>query len=181
MKRMTFLLLLNFLGAPKWINRLVLALAITLGLGLSQSWAQQLTGRVVRIADGDTLTVLDASNTQHRVRLKGIDAPESGQAFGSVSKQALSSLIGSGPVTVRVDDKDQYGRILGVVMVNGQDINAEMIRRGMAWHYKRYEADQPITERLLYAKAEWMARANGEGLWRDPAPMAPWDFRRQAR
>jgi len=89
---------------------------------------QTITGTVVAIADGDTLTVLDASNKQHKIRLDGIDAPESSQDFGSRSKQSLSDLVFSKTVTVFSSKKDRYGRALGKVTIDGRDINLEQIR-----------------------------------------------------
>ena len=98
-------------------------------------WAD-FTGKVVRIADGDTVTVLDVFKVQHKVRLTGIDAPEREQPFGSRSKQSLNNMVFSKTVTVKTDKRDRYGRELGKVLINGMDVNREQIRRGMAWHYK---------------------------------------------
>ncbi len=135
-------------------------------------------GRVVAIADGDTITVLDAGNSQHRVRLQGIDAPERGQAFGTVSRQNLANLIFNRQVTVEYDKLDRYGRIVGKVLVDGRDICLEQIRAGLAWHYKQYENEQSPEDRRLYAEAEREARAARRELWRDESPTPPWDFRR---
>jgi endonuclease YncB( thermonuclease family) len=88
---------------------------------------QTITGKVVAIADGDTLTVLDASNRQHKIRLDGIDAPESSQDFGSRAKQSLSDLIFGKTVSVISSKKDRYGRTLGKVTIDGRDINLEQI------------------------------------------------------
>src|SRR5438874_2873964 len=84
--------------------------------------AQTLTGRVVRIADGDTITVLDSTNTQHRIRLKGIDAPESHQAFGTQSKKNLSQMIFDQDVSVIYEKTDQYGRLVGKILLSDKDI-----------------------------------------------------------
>lgn len=97
---------------------------------------QTITGKVVAIADGDTLTVLDAGNRQHKIRLDGIDAPESSQDWGSRAKQSLSDLVFGKTVTVISSKKDKYGRTLGKVMLDKRDINLEQIRRGMAWFYR---------------------------------------------
>src|SRR5204863_9459601 len=104
--------------------------------------AETLTGRVVRIADGDTVTILDATNTQHRIRLQGIDAPESHQAFGTQSKKNLSDLIFDKDVTVEYEKIDRYGRIVGKITLAGTDIDLEQIKAGMAWHYKDYQDEQ---------------------------------------
>ena len=142
---------------------------------------QTIEGRVVRVADGDTITVLDAANMQYRIRLKGIDAPESHQDFGARSKQSLSSLIFGKEVTVLYDKTDQYGRVVGKVLLDGRDINLEQVRVGMAWHYKEYDREQTAEDRDLYARAEDEARAARRGLWIDTNPVAPSDFRKDQK
>ena len=142
---------------------------------------QTLSGRVVRIADGDTITVLDASNTQHRIRLQGVDAPESKQDFGTQSKQRLSSMVFGKDVTVVYEKTDQYGRLVGKVLLDGKDINLEQVRSGMAWHYKEYEREQSAEDRELYARAQDEARSARRGLWADPNPVEPGEFRREER
>ncbi len=142
---------------------------------------QTLSGRVVRIADGDTITVLDASNTQHRVRLQGIDAPESKQDFGTQSKKKLSGLIFGKDVEVAYEKTDQYGRLVGKILLDGRDINLAQVRSGMAWHYKEYEREQSSEDRELYARAEDEARSARRGLWVDTNPVEPSEFRRAER
>ena len=115
--------------------------------------SQTLTGRVVRIADGDTITVLDSSDTQHRIRLEGIDAPESHQAFGTQSKKNLSQMVFGKDVTVVYQKTDQYGRLVGKILLVGKDINLEQVKAGMAWHYKEYQREQTPEDRELYAAA----------------------------
>ncbi|MEO8767149.1 MAG: thermonuclease family protein [Nitrosospira sp.] len=149
------------------------------GLSISLAQAETLTGQVVKIADGDTLTVLDASKQQHRIRLTGIDAPERKQAFGTVSRQHLADRVFGRVVTVEWHQRDRYQRILGKVLINGQDANLEQIRAGLAWHYSRYARNQVPGDRERYALAEDQARRAGVGLWRDAAPVPPWDFRRK--
>lgn len=95
-----------------------------------------LEGRVVGVADGDTITVLGAGNRQTRVRLQGIDAPESRQAFGQASKRNLSDLVFDKQVVVEYEKTDSYGRTLGKVVAFGRDVNLEQVRAGLAWHYK---------------------------------------------
>lgn len=143
--------------------------------------SQTLTGRVVRIADGDTVTVLDGTNTQHRIRLQGIDAPESHQAFGTQSKKSLSDLIFDKDVTVIYDKMDQYGRLVGKILLDGKDINLEQVKAGMAWHYKEYEREQSPGDRELYARAEDEARGARRGLWVDANPIEPGEFRRDQK
>ena len=143
--------------------------------------ASTLQGKVVHIADGDTITVLDANNTQHKIRLQGIDAPEKAQAFGQRSKQSLHQLVHSKQVSVEFQKKDKYGRTVGKVVFNCLDVCLEQIKLGMAWHYKQYESEQTKEDREIYAQAEISARANAIGLWKDKQPIPPWEFRRQQK
>lgn len=145
----------------------------------SHVYADTLTGRVVGIADGDTLTLLDAANTQHKIRLAGIDSPEKAQPFGQVCKQSLSELAYDRTVQIDWSKLDRYGRVIGKVLVNGQDVNLEQIRRGCAWHYKQYQNEQTLEDRLSYANAEDKARAGKVGLWVEGGAVAPWEWRRQ--
>ena len=139
--------------------------------------ADTLFGKVIHVADGDTITVLDDAHAQHRIRLAGIDAPEKRQAFGQVSKQSLVDQVAGQSVMVDWSKSDKYLRKVGKVLLNGQDINLEQIQRGLAWHYKEYQREQSPADRQAYAAAEDVARAAHIGLWRDVAPQAPWDFR----
>lgn len=139
--------------------------------------AKTYTGRVVGVTDGDTITVLDKSNVQHKVRLSGIDAPEKAQAYGQRSKQSLSAAVFSKQVSVESSKRDRRGREIGKITVDGQDANLSQIRQGMAWHYKAYEKEQSPADRSAYAQAETEARIHRSGLWIDTNPIAPWDFR----
>lgn len=151
---------------------LTLCAALTASL-LAQN---QVLGRVVGVSDGDTITVLDAANQQHKVRLEGIDAPEKGQAYGAKATEALKGALGDGRVVVTVTDKDRYGRSIGRVQAGQVDVNAWMIEKGWAWHYKAYSKEAKLAE--LEAKA----RAAKAGLWADPnPPQAPWDYRAAIR
>ena len=143
--------------------------------------ASTLQGKVVHVADGDTITVLDATNTQHKIRLHGIDAPEKAQAFGQKSKQSLHQLVHSKQVTVEFQKQDKYGRAVGKVVYNGTDVCLEQIKLGMAWHYKQYESEQPKEDRETYEQAELSARANAIGIWKDKQPIPPWEYRRQQK
>lgn len=135
-----------------------------------------LFGKVVRIADGDTLTILDADRRQTKIRLAGIDTPEKGQPFGGNAKRALSSLVWGKSVRIEVKDIDRYGRTVCVVHVGGKNINIEMVRSGHAWWYQRYAKGN----RQL-ANAEKEARSDGLGLWQDSSPIPPWEWRRGKR
>jgi endonuclease YncB( thermonuclease family) len=127
--------------------------------------------RVVSVHDGDTLRAVDASKTEHKVRLVGIDAPEIGQAFGTKSRDGLTAMVKGKSVAVHADSEDRYGRTLARLVVEGRDVNHQMVADGLAWHFTRYSDD----ERLAAAERE--ARADRRGLWSDPAPTAPWDWR----
>lgn len=142
---------------------------------------QTLAGRVVRVADGDTITVLDSTNTQHRIRLEGIDAPESHQAFGTQSKKSLSEMVFGKDVTIVYEKTDQYGRLVGKILLAGKDINLEQVKAGMAWHYKEYQREQTPEDRELYASAEDEAHTARRGLWLDQKPVEPSEFRREEK
>ena len=143
--------------------------------------AGTLTGRVVRVSDGDTVVILDSGNAQHKIRLTGIDAPERGQAFGTKSKEHLSDSVAGKFVVVEYDKRDRYQRILGKVLLSDQDMNLEQVKAGYAWHYKKYQNEQSSGDRELYSEAEIEAREAGRGLWYDPDPVPPWEYRQMKR
>ncbi len=147
----------------------------------SASTADTLHGRVVGVSDGDTVTVLDATNTQFIIRLMGIDAPEKKQAFGNISKEHLSGLVFNKPVAVEYTKQDKYGRTVGKITINGVDANLEQIIAGLAWHYKKYQREQSEADRTIYAQAEEEARVTKRGLWFDTDPAPPWDWRKQQK
>lgn len=142
---------------------------------------QVIEGRVVKVSDGDTITVLDKDNRQHKIRFQGIDAPESKQDFGQVSKDNLATMIFGKQVKVVSSKTDKYGRTVGKVLLEGRDINIEQIKAGLAWHYKTYEKEQPPEDRVTYAAAEQEARAARRGLWQDPNPTPPGEWRADAK
>lgn len=139
---------------------------------------QVLEGRVVRVYDGDTIELLDASEQTTKVRLKGIDAPEKTQPFGARARQQLSSLIFDKDVQVLWSEKDLYGRTIGKVLSGNSDVCLEMIRKGLAWHYKRYEEKQSSDDRDAYSKTEKWAREQTVGLWAERQPVPPWEYRK---
>jgi endonuclease YncB( thermonuclease family) len=140
--------------------------------------AKELLGLVIKVTDGDTITILNTNKEQFKIRLSGIDAPESTQAFGNVSKQSLSELVAGKVVTVDYNKRDKYGRIIGKVLLEDNDINLEQVKRGLAWHYKQYEREQDIEDRSFYAQEEYLARKDRLGLWNDKNPIAPWEYRK---
>ncbi len=139
--------------------------------------AETISCRVVGIADGDTLTILDSSNQQHRVRLSGIDAPEKKQPFGSRAKQNLSALAFGKGATVEWSKLDRYGRIVGKVTVNGEDVGLQQLQAGLAWWYRQYAREQSPQDRASYSQAENEARMARVGLWGDSQSVPPWEYR----
>lgn len=152
---------------------LSLVQAVLYGLGGPQiAAAQTFTGRVVAVYDGDTIGVL-RDGREVRVRLHGIDTPESGQPFGTRARQTTSSLAFGKTVTVEVLDTDRYGRAVGLVILPDRHVlNHELVAAGMAWWYRQYAPGDTLLERL-----ETVARERRAGLWSEPNPIAPWDWR----
>jgi endonuclease YncB( thermonuclease family) len=140
-----------------------------------------MVGRVVAVTDGDTIKVLDATNVQHVIRLAGIDAPEKKMPFGQRSKQNLSNLVFGKEAVVEGEKNDRYGRLVGKVLVNGQDANLAQIEAGMAWHYKQYQREQSPADRQTYSDAEESAKSKRLGLWADVDPVPPWAWRSDQR
>ena len=138
-----------------------------------------LHGRVVRILDGDTVEVLDSASHTVRVRLGGIDAPEKSQPFGTQAKQRMAALSGGQTVAVDWTKRDRNGRLVGKLILNGQDLGLAMINSGLAWWYREYAGEQSAADQHIYAAAEQTARAAKRGLWAVADPMAPWDYRHQ--
>ena len=130
-------------------------------------------GKVVAVADGDTLTVL-IDKTQHRIRLASIDAPEKGQPFGTKAREVLGEKVFGKIVKVLSQGADRYGRTIGVVCA-ASCVNTAMVQEGFAWHYVAYSDSE------LLAQAEKEARAARAGLWSDPNPIPPWEWRRKGR
>jgi endonuclease YncB( thermonuclease family) len=151
----------------------VLAVFIAFGCVAQFACAQTVAGRVIRVSDGDTLTIQDVHQRVYRVRLDEIDAPELGQAFGKRSRESLAEMCSDKTAYVVTKGADRYGRTLGRVRCAGVDANSEQVRRGMAWVFDRYvRSNSP-----LYA-LQWEAQAIRRGLWSDPQPTAPWRWRK---
>jgi micrococcal nuclease len=155
----------------------ILSLSLCGGCGEPSSTAPQapLTYRVVGVMDGDTIEVLRDNETR-RVRLHGVDCPEHNQPFGQRAKQFTSELAFGQDVTLEVRDTDQYGRLVAEVFLeDGRSLNLELVRAGLAWHYKRYSKDPKL------AAAELAAREAKLGLWSHGHPVPPWEWRREER
>ena len=158
----------------------VITLCLLAFLSLA-TFADTLTDKVVKITDGDTLYVLDATYKEHKIRLAGIDAPERKQAYGLASRKHLASIVAGQPVTIEYQKRDRYGRILGKVWVNGIDTCLEQVKVGFAWHYKKYQHEQSTEDQRLYAEAKIGARKERLGLWQENNPNPPWEHRRLYR
>lgn len=158
------------------LKKLIALIWLCIAMSLN---AATLQGKVVSVADGDTVTVLDSQKTQYKIRLQGIDAPERAQAFGNKSKQSLHEMVHSKQVTVDYQKKDKYGRVVGKILLNNTDVCLEQLKRGMAWHYKQYANEQPKEDQETYSLAEQQAKTELKGLWKDKQPVPPWEFRKQ--
>lgn len=143
--------------------------------------AETITGRVIGVSDGDSLTVLDASLVQYKIRLAGIDAPEKRQAFGQRAKQSLAALCFGKLATVEIVQQDRYGRFVGHIYVEDVHINLAQVESGYAWVYMHYLHQLDFDNQIQFQIAEANARAAALGLWQDPHPLPPWIFRRQSR
>ena len=151
--------------------------------------ANEITGKVVGIIDGDTIDILTADKTKIRIRFNGIDAPEEGQPFGKNAKQYLSEKIGGQVVRVVTLGEDRYGRTIGDVYLKDDgglnalpgtvlpdwNINREIVQQGLAWHYKKYSSD------INLDMDEITARDRKLGLWADVRRVAPWDWRKLSK
>lgn len=147
---------------------LFLALLLSPSLALSHDF----TGRVIGVMDGDTIEVL-SNKKPYRVRLYGIDCPEKAQAFGQRAKQAISSLVFSKTVTVETHGHDKYKRTIGdIFLSNGTHVNRELVAEGWCWWYQKY-----APEDVTLAALEIAAKLAHKGLWVDPAPIPPWEYR----
>jgi endonuclease YncB( thermonuclease family) len=160
--------------------RILFAMLLVLALPLG-AIAAEWQGAVVGVVDGDTLTLLDASKTQHRIRLDGIDAPERTQPHGQRARQSLAELAHGRVAHADCPKIDRYGRAVCRVIVDGVDVGLEQIRRGHAWHYVKYAYEQRAADRERYARAESDARAANIGLWSFSDPIPPWNYRRAPR
>jgi endonuclease YncB( thermonuclease family) len=154
----------------RWIALLLCLIAHALA-------AETIRGKVVKIADGDTLTILDARRQEHRIRLSGIDAPERKQAHYETSRQNLAKLSFGKAVIVEWHKRDVEGRLVGKVQADRQDVGLAQLRAGQAWWFRRNANEQTMFDRSRYEAAELDARRNRRGLWKTGTPMPPWEWR----
>lgn len=135
-----------------------------------------ISGKVVRVADGDTFTLLDNKNKQIRIRLYGIDCPENKQDYSQVAKKFTSDRVFGKVIKVEVQNVDRYGRIVGLVILpDGKNLNEELLKAGLAWHYTHYDKTKE------FAKLQRIAKREKRGVWRHKNPIPPWDFRKLSR
>ena len=140
----------------------------------AQKIYNNIPGVVVKVYDGDTLT-LQNNNGVYKIRLSGIDAPESRQAYGNVSRNYLYNMVKDRFVYAEVHNKDRYGRYVAKIMLDNTDVNAEMLRAGLAWHYKQYDKNPE------YARLEQEAKRNRRGLWIEKNSIPPWIYRKSKK
>ena len=155
------------------ISQILLSLALTFS---TIACAETITGRVVSVSDGDTLTILDSSNTQFKIRLAAIDAPEKAQPFGQRGKQKLSDLCYGKSASIEVISTDRYGRSVGDVDCAGVNANEMMVQSGLAWVYRKYDKGHEH-----FCQIEEDARNASRGLWADNNPVPPWEWRKAKR
>lgn len=138
-----------------------------------------LTGKVIKIADGDTITILTDAHDKVKVRLYGIDTPERKQAFGRRASQFTAQFLKNDVVDVEIMDTDRYGRVVGIVKDKGKILNEELLKAGLAWVYTTYCRQPALCDR--WKEYEYAARKAKKGLWADPSPVAPWEWRKSKR
>lgn len=151
----------------------LLGLVLTIAL-FFPSFGYSFAARVVKVADGDTLTAVTEDNKTLKIRLFGIDAPEKKQDYGQKSQKALSGMINRKDIDVEIVAGDKYGRFVGIIYLGNKIINEEMIKRGHAWVYQRY-CTKPECRKWVDLEEE--ARSKRKGLWKDSDPLPPWEFR----
>lgn len=138
-------------------------------------------GKVVRVADGDTVTLQTKDNPKLKIRLFAIDAPETKQEFGQESKKHLTELLLNKDVSIREIHKDQYGRTVAIIFLGDKDINLEQLKGGYAWYYRAFKKYQDTSDANVYDQAERDAKSSKTGLWKSFNALAPWEFRKQKR
>lgn len=181
----------------KFMRDAVIGLFTAFVLWANGAQAETLFGVVVGVTDGDTIPVLDEHKQQHTIRLFAIDAPETtchalrpsvadadcvehAQPFGRAAKKALASIVYGKNVNVELVPGNSYGREIGTVWTGNINANLEMVRVGLAWAYHQYARHMPADEYRQFQAAEQEAREHARGLWADPSPVPPWDFRHSA-
>lgn len=173
------------LSALRHLARCLVATGV---LASAAAWCQGIEGTVVEVSTGDTLTIIDGSRVRHKIRLAGIDAPESRQPFGPESRKGLAGLVLGRQVGIERRKDDIYGRVVARVLVQppdcaacprNRDVALAQLEAGLAWWFRDERREQSLEEQGYYEYAEFDARARRIGLWRDAAPIPPWDWRKR--
>lgn len=157
------------------------AFAAAVALSVPAVAADRFKARVEHVSDGDSITVRADDGRRLKIRLAGIDAPEIGQAHSLTARDQLRNRIDRDTVEILPVKTDVYGRLVARVMHQGDDLALLQVAHGLAWHFERYLSDQTPREQRLYRAAQDRARARGLGLWQDPDPTPPWDYRSAQR
>jgi endonuclease YncB( thermonuclease family) len=131
-----------------------------------------LTAKVIGVKDGDTVEVLDDHNKTTILRLAEVDCPEKKQPYGNAAKQFTSNAVYRKTISYIITNKDRYGRSLAKVYYKSKYLSSELIKNGLGWHYKKYSNSREL------ALLEQKARAKKIGLWADPTPVQPSDWRK---
>lgn len=133
-------------------------------------------GRIIKVSDGDTVTLLDNNNKQIKIRLYGIDCPEKGQDYYQVAKNYVSTAIYNKEVKVEIINTDRYKRSVGIIWpTENRNLNIELLNQGLAWHYKQFDKSKQ------YAEAENIARNQKLNIWKHKNSQAPWEFRKNKK
>jgi len=139
----------------------------------STAFGADFQAKVIHVTDGDTITVLNDTNEQIKIRLNGIDCPEKAQAYGKKAKTFTKDLVAGEMVTIKAHETDRYGRTIGnVVLEDGRNLSQELVKVGYAWWYRKYAPEDMVLKTL-----EAEAREAKTGLWKDSNPIPPWIFR----
>ena len=138
-------------------------------------------GRITGIVDGDTIDVLIFSRQQIRVCLAFVDAPERGQAFGQRAKRAMSELVFGKDVKLRPHTIDPHGRLVARVVIDKKDVGLELLKQGLCWVYEKYVGEASAEIQTSYWAAQAAAQSDRLGLWQDPDPVPPWEWRKENR
>lgn len=160
--------------------RVLVALVLVLVMAAEACAGRVVDGMVRAVYDGDTVLLVTREESRLKVRLYGIDAPETkkpdtpGQPFGEIARRTLMYKVMGRRVTAEIMDTDQYRRAVAVIRCNGRDVNGEMVAEGLAWAYRQYLQGNYASE---YIGLENRARSRRAGLWRDGNPQPPWEFR----
>ena len=137
-----------------------------------------LSGVISKVIDADTVVLKTNQGVNYKVRLLGIDAPEIKQIYGKEATKYLTNIVLGKTLIVKGSKKDKYKRLLGKLVLDGNDINLNLVKNGRAWHYKRYKISQDKSDQLLYSDAEKYAKLNKLGLWSKTTPIPPWQWRK---